>query len=71
MGIGDWLFGGKPEAPAPGVLLLWGAMITALVVLSLLMPWTLGLLVTGPLLGHATWHAYRGAVEWPPESAEA
>jgi uncharacterized membrane protein len=53
------------------VMLLWGAMITALVVLSLLMPWALGLLVTGPLLGHATWHAYRGAVEWPAELAEA
>jgi uncharacterized membrane protein len=53
------------------VMLLWGAMITALVVLSLLMPWALGLLVAGPLLGHATWHAYRGAVEWPTELAEA
>ena len=23
-----------------------------------------GFLVIGPLLGHASWHAYRGAVRW-------
>ncbi|MBC7955776.1 MAG: DUF2189 domain-containing protein [Cytophagales bacterium] len=43
------------------VLLCWGAVITGLVVLALL-PWFLGLLVVGPVLGHATWHAYRAAV---------
>ncbi|HET7792291.1 MAG TPA: DUF2189 domain-containing protein [Rhizobacter sp.] len=43
------------------VMLCWGAVITALVVLALL-PWFLGLLVVGPVLGHATWHAYRAAV---------
>ena len=46
------------------VTLLWGALIAVLVGASLLMPWSLGLLVTGPLLGHASWHAYRGAVVW-------
>ena len=45
------------------VMLLWGALITTLVVLALL-PWGLGLLVIGPLLGHASWHAYRGSVRW-------
>jgi len=45
----------------PGVLLLWGALITLLVVLAML-PGFLGLLVIGPVLGHATWHAYRAAV---------
>jgi uncharacterized membrane protein len=45
----------------PLVMLLWGALITTLVVLALL-PWYLGLLVVGPVLGHATWHAYREAV---------
>lgn len=45
----------------PGVMLLWGALLTALVVLAML-PWFLGLLVVGPWLGHASWHAYRGAV---------
>jgi uncharacterized membrane protein len=43
------------------VMLLWGALITLLVVLAML-PWFLGLLVIGPLVGHASWHAYREAV---------
>jgi uncharacterized membrane protein len=46
------------------VMLLWGALIATLVTLALLMPWELGLLVVGPLLGHASWHAYRGSVRW-------
>jgi uncharacterized membrane protein len=45
----------------PGVMLLWGATITLLVVLAML-PWFLGLLVVGPVVGHASWHAYRSAV---------
>lgn len=52
-----------------GVMLLWGILITAIVMVSLLLPWGLGLLVTGPILGYASWHAYRGAVDWHPESA--
>ena len=47
-----------------GVMLLWGALLTGLVLVALL-PWGLGLLVVGPWLGHATWHAYRGSVRWP------
>jgi len=43
------------------VMLFWAALITALVVLALL-PWFAGLLVVGPVLGHASWHAYRAAV---------
>ena len=50
----------------PVVMLWWGACITVLVVLALL-PWFLGLLVVGPVLGHASWHAYRAAV--PREAA--
>ena len=46
------------------VMLLWGALIALLTALSLLMPWAVGLVVAGPLLGHASWHAYRGAVRW-------
>lgn len=49
-----------------GVMLLWGLLITALVVLALL-PWGLGLLLVGPWLGHASWHAYRGSVRWIAE----
>ena len=45
----------------PGVMLCWGALITTLVVLAML-PWFAGLLVVGPVLGHASWHAYRAAV---------
>jgi uncharacterized membrane protein len=48
----------------PWVMLAWGAVITVLVVLAML-PWFLGLLVVGPVLGHASWHAYRGAVASP------
>ncbi len=46
----------------PGVMLLWGALITLLVVLAML-PWFAGLLVVGPVLGLASWHAYRAAVK--------
>ena len=48
----------------PGVMLLWGALITLLCVLAML-PAFLGLLVVGPVLGHATWHAYRHLVPAP------
>ena len=51
----------------PGVMLLWGALITLAVGLALL-PGFLGLLVIGPVIGHASWHAYRAAVA--PEPAE-
>lgn len=58
-----------------GVMLLWGFLLTGLLAGALLLPWHLGLLLVGPWLGHATWHAYRGAVQWPepespPEKAE-
>lgn len=45
------------------VLLLWGALITTLVLVAFI-PWGLGLLIVGPWLGHASWHAYRGSVRW-------
>ncbi len=43
------------------VMLWWGFLIALIVALSML-PWFAGLLVTGPVLGHASWHAYRAAV---------
>jgi uncharacterized membrane protein len=48
-------------------MVFWGMLISALVAGSLLLPWGAGLLLTGPLLGHASWHAYRGAVHWPQD----
>jgi len=45
----------------PGVMIIWGATITGLVTLAML-PWFVGLLVVGPVIGHASWHAYREAV---------
>jgi uncharacterized membrane protein len=53
----------------PGVMLLWGVLITSLVTVALL-PWGLGLILVGPLLGHASWHAYRGAVRWQEDAAD-
>jgi uncharacterized membrane protein len=50
----------------PLVMLCWGALITALVVLAML-PWFAGLLVVGPVVGHASWHAYRAAVAVEPK----
>jgi uncharacterized membrane protein len=52
----------------PGVMLVWGALITTVIVLAML-PWFLGLFVAGPVIGHATWHAYRHIVpaDTPPD----
>ena len=50
-----------------GAMVCWGALITGLVLLALLTPWAMGLVVMGPLLGHASWHAYRGMVQWPAD----
>jgi uncharacterized membrane protein len=44
-----------------GVMLWWGLLITLLVGLALL-PWFAGLLLVGPVIGHASWHCYRSAV---------
>jgi uncharacterized membrane protein len=44
-----------------GVMLWWGFLIAATVTLAML-PWFAGLLVVGPVIGHASWHAYRAAV---------
>jgi len=43
------------------VMLWWGALIAAIVGLAML-PWFAGLLLAGPVIGHASWHAYRAAV---------
>ncbi len=43
----------------PAALIFWAAVITVLVML----PGFAGLMVVGPILGHASWHAYRTMVE--------
>ena len=48
----------------PGTMTLWAMLIAALVVAAML-PWFVGLLVIGPVLGHATWHAYQALVVPP------
>ncbi|WBY01981.1 DUF2189 domain-containing protein [Ramlibacter tataouinensis] len=45
-------------------LLLWGALIVALLAGAMLLPWAVGVLLVGPWLGHASWHAYRGCFAW-------
>lgn len=46
----------------PRVMLIWGLMVTGLLVLGCL-PVLVGLVVVMPILGHATWHLYRKVVE--------
>lgn len=49
-------------AANPGTMALWGFIVAALLVLGSI-PFFLGLTVVMPVLGHATWHLYRRAVE--------
>ena len=42
-------------------MLLWAALIVFLVVVGMI-PGLIGLVVTLPVIGHATWHAYRDVV---------
>jgi uncharacterized membrane protein len=45
----------------PKPLALWAALIVAAIGIGML-PFYVGLIVTGPLIGHATWHAFRQLV---------
>lgn len=47
-----------------GVMVWWGVLIAAIIGLAML-PGFLGLLVAGPVIGHASWHAYRAALGQP------
>jgi len=46
---------------SPLPMIGWAAIVAVLLVLSAL-PYFLGLVVTLPVLGHATWHLYRRIV---------
>jgi uncharacterized membrane protein len=48
---------------SPLVMLSWGALIGASLLLAML-PGFLGLFVMLPIFGHATWHLYRRAIAW-------
>ncbi|WP_170474777.1 DUF2189 domain-containing protein [Ruegeria arenilitoris] len=45
----------------PGVILTWGFIVAALLLLGAI-PLLLGLIIVMPVLGHATWHLYRRAI---------
>jgi uncharacterized membrane protein len=46
----------------PVVMLIWGALIAVLLFLGMA-AWFLGLFIVLPVLGHATWHLYRRALD--------
>ena len=46
----------------PGPLYLWAALIVLIIGLSLAL-WFIPLIITAPLIGHATWHAYQDLIE--------
>ena len=48
----------------PAAMLVWGVLVVGLTLAALWPAWAAGVLVVGPWLGHATWHAYREAVGW-------
>jgi uncharacterized membrane protein len=56
-------------AKNPMTMALWGLIVAALLVVGSI-PFFLGLTVVMPVLGHATWHLYRRAVEPDPNPRE-
>ncbi len=54
----------KAVVANPKTMIVWAAIVTALMVLAIL-PAFLGLLVVLPVLGHTTWHLYRRLVVPP------
>ena len=51
----------------PKTMAIWG-LIVAVTLLIGSLPFFVGLAFVMPVLGHSTWHLYRKAVEWPPNS---
>jgi uncharacterized membrane protein len=52
----------------PRPMALWAGLIVLLTGLALA-PFFLGLVLAMPLIGHATWHAYRDLVQWDDSGA--
>ncbi|MDK9704898.1 MAG: DUF2189 domain-containing protein [Sulfuritalea sp.] len=46
------------------MMLIWGALIVLLTALGIALAFV-GLIITMPLVGHATWHAYRALIQHP------
>ena len=44
------------------VMLLWAALMGLVVMVCVLLPYSAGIALAGPLLGHASWYAYRDSV---------
>lgn len=44
------------------VVMIWWALLIAVLMVVAMLPWFLGLLFIGPVVGHASWHAYRATV---------
>jgi uncharacterized membrane protein len=55
-------------AKNPVAAVEWGLIVAVLLVLGSI-PFFLGLTVIMPVLGHATWHLYRKAIESPLTSS--
>lgn len=55
----------------PGPMLLWGLLVVGIVLAALTLPWAAGIVLAGPWLGHATWHAYRGCFDWHAPDVQA
>jgi uncharacterized membrane protein len=45
-------------------MLVWAVLIVAMVVIGVGTAYV-GLIITMPILGHATWHAYRDLIDTP------
>ena len=57
----------------PGAMAVWAAIIVAVVLLGFITAW-LAFWVLLPVLGHATWHAYRDTIDaqaWPLLNTES
>lgn len=52
----------------PGPMALWAVLIVVFTGAGLA-TFYVGLAITLPLVGHATWHAYKDVVEWPPSTS--
>jgi uncharacterized membrane protein len=53
-------------------MLLWALLIAVAVIVGMVTAF-IGLAITMPLIGHATWHAYRGTIDasaWPHHAEE-